>query len=362
MNRSPIEWTDRTVNFHRGCSRVSEGCRLCYAERIATRFSGEQAFQTFAERKDGQPHWTGKVELLEDELRAALRWTWPARFYKEHGRKPRVFSPSMSDPFHEGFSASSIGRFLALTQMRQDINWQVLTKRAERMFEVCRPDSDVHGWMMTHLHEWTGEWGDSTIWPLSNVDFGVSVEDQPAADEIIKFLLQTPAAVRFVSHEPALGAVNFNRIEVNPPGAGGTVFIDALRGTACSVGGQWDVAKLDWIICGGESGPGARPMHPDWARSVRDQCVAAGVPFFFKQWGAWTPATAEHGVTGSLMPDTGEQYTWIGLDGETQNPSAHGLKEPVMAIARVGKKAAGRLLDGREWNEFPNRCYLPSLC
>lgn len=138
-------------------------------------------------------------------------------------------------------------------------------------------------------------------------------------------------------------------------GRGGASSIDALTGRLNNpaIPGTPKYPGIDWVVLGGESGKGARPMHPDWARSVRDQCQAAGVPFFFKQWGEWAPATKDYGVSGSLMPDTGEKFTWIGGDGKTQNPSSHGLVDPVMAIARVGKHAAGRLLDGRTWDEFP---------
>lgn len=118
-------------------------------------------------------------------------------------------------------------------------------------------------------------------------------------------------------------------------------------------------ARFHWIIAGGESGPNARPAHPDWFRSVRDQCKAAAVPFFFKQWGEWEVASRENGHQGSVMPDTGEKYTWVGYDGKTQNPSSNGMVDPVWSMARVGKRRAGRLLDGREWNEFPRGTDIP---
>jgi protein gp37 len=166
----------------------------------------------------------------------------------------------------------------------------------------------------TSSHDW------SRITPLPNVWLGVSVENQAAADERIPLLLQIPAAVRFLSCEPLLGPVTFRwarwmQLPSRPDGSSGP--LDSLRG-------------IHWVIAGGESGAGARPMHPDWARSLRDECNAAGVPFFFKQWGAWYPA-------GRRILD---------------NPNMAMMDEE--ALYRVGKKAAGRLLDGREWNEFPN--------
>jgi hypothetical protein len=113
------------------------------------------------------------------------------------------------------------------------------------------------------------------------------------------------------------------------------------------------------VICGGESGKHARPMHPDWARSLRDQCIAAHVPFFFKQWGEWCPATESHRVSGHVMPESGimpcgKRASWIGWDGKLSCPSGHGLQDPVMAVARLGKKHTGRLLDGLLWNQHPS--------
>jgi protein gp37 len=167
-------------------------------------------------------------------------------------------------------------------------------------------------------------------WPLPNVWLGVTVENQEQADKRIPILLGIEAVKRFVSVEPMLGPVDLDRVWLNFDGE------------------IW----IDWLICGGESGPNARPVHPDWVRSLRDQCAAGGVPFMFKQWGEWCPATREYGVTGSCMPVTGEKFTWLGGDGKTQNPSSHGLSNP-FSMARMGKKAAGRLLDGKEYMEAP---------
>lgn len=177
-----------------------------------------------------------------------------------------------------------------------------------------------------------------TRWPRPNVWLGVSVENQQYADERIPHLLRTPAAVRWVSYEPALGPVDFTAL-----GEGDQRGLNALTGEFCHYDedtgdpcSHWD-ARIDWIVCGGESGPGARPMHPDWARSVRDQCVAAGVPFFFKQWGEWHPLSTTGGMQevpfGHYVLPTGDS--------------------PGFGFSRVGKKAAGRVLDGREWNEMP---------
>jgi protein gp37 len=250
-----IEWTDCTWNPVRGCSRVSEGCRNCYAERRAARFSaaplfgisGRKApFEGFAEMTPSGPRWTGRVELIASKLDEPLRW-----------RKPRrVFVNSMSDLFHEALDDDDIDRVFAVMKAASRHTFQVLTKRADRM---CR-----YG----HLTE-----------VVPNVWLGVSVEDQKTADERIPLLLETPAAVRFVSYEPALGPVDFRCLAPVDD-----YHTDALDTPDPS-------CRLHWVIVGGESGPGARPMHPDWPASLRRQCADAGTAFFFKQRGEWSPVS-----------------------------------------------------------------------
>lgn len=254
-----IEWTDATWNPIRGCSRVSEGCRNCYAERVAARFSGPgEAYEGLAVMKNGEPRWTGEVRFTEKHLRDPLRWKTPMR----------IFVNSMSDLFHPGVSDEMLVRIFEIMAMAPQHVYQILTKRPERM------------------RAWLGEVFAAD--PPRNWHFGVSVEDQKTADERLPILMQCKAAVRIVSYEPAIGPVDF----LKPLGVDGAV---------------------DWIICGGESGPGARPMHPEWARATRDFCIAAAIPFFFKQWGAF----------GSAV------------------------------MKRLGKTEAGSELDGREWKEYP---------
>lgn len=310
-----IEWTDSTWNPIRGCSRVSEGCRNCYAESVAARFSGPgQAYEGLAEfrvigkdtsQEHTEPRWTGEVRLIESHLRDPLRWKEPRK----------IFVNSMSDLFHEKVSADWIGEIFRTMLLAKQHMFQILTKRPDRM----------RGWFRDYY---------SNQLPSKNVWLGVSIEDQETANERIPMLLMTPAAVRFVSYEPALGPVDFTRIRHpdNPD-----IPIHSLK---CVV-----PKHLDWVICGGESGPRARPMHPEWARTVRDQCSAAGVPFFFKQWGAWIPGAA-NGFT-----------QWPEIDHSRpllmpEHPGRAGWDRHQVMLC-VGKHEAGSNLDGVEWKDFP---------
>lgn len=356
MNKTPIEWTDLTSNPIRAryritgatghtCEKISPGCKNCYASRLQPRF-GMPTFDGVSPSVD--------PFLDEGELQKLLK-----------RRKPcKVFLGDMTDIFGDWVPDEWLDRIFAVMALTPHVTYQILTKRSVRMKEYIMGVA-----YSSSLRIETAEYKidrsrfDATFraayphpWPLPNVHLGVSVETQEY-DYRITDLLATPAAVRYVSYEPALGPLKFVQNGVDylvgwKSEAGHDRLCDGSC-RRCPVENQVQTNKLDWIICGGESGPGARPMHPDWARSVRDQCVAAGVPFFFKQWGAWTPATSEFGIQGSLMPESADKFRWIGWDAKTQNPSSHGLTDPVMAITRVGKKVAGRLLDGREWNEFP---------
>lgn len=338
MSKTKIEWTETTWNPVRGCSRVSEGCRNCYAGRLAARFCGatetytlmrpgelsepeikQGPFWGFATRKG----WTGRVELIESKLEEPLHW-----------RKPRtVFVNSMSDLWHEKLPLRDVAKVYAVMRLAHWHSYQVLTKRPEvrlaafnspRFWElVAKAGGDI--WDKTHSRDpkEAPEMPTPWIWE------GVSVEDQATADERISLLLQTPAEVRFVSAEPLLGPVSFRWAKWQ-----------ALKEHPY-VNNEYDGLRcLDWVIVGGESGPGARPMDLAWVRSIRDQCVAAGVPFFFKGWGEWLP-------TGQKLP--------FGAATMTDPPDEHTPGQPMGQdyTYRVGKKAAGRLLDGREWNEMP---------
>lgn len=290
-DKTGIEWTDATWNPVTGCTKVSQGCKFCYAETVAERFWAKQ----YPPNEDGTPRKFTDVRMHYERLNQPLMWKKPRR----------IFVNSMSDLFHEkvpNFFISSVFEVMASTPHH---TYQILTKRPELMQE--------------YVYQWTNL---NSVLP--NVWLGVSVEDQKAADERIPWLLKTPAAVRFLSCEPLLGPIDLTG---NPEGLMWP-WAEAIQN------GQ----SFDWVICGGESGQNARPMHPDWACSLRDQCQEAGVPFFFKQWGEWKPGLDEF------------------IEGDNRPRTAINLKsssDEYQVMQRVGKKAAGRLLDGREWNEFP---------
>jgi protein gp37 len=293
---TPIEWTEETWNPTRGCSRVSEGCRNCYAEKQALRFSANgQPFQGFTTKVNGHAAWTGRVELIEKRLEEPLHWKRPRR----------VFVNSMSDLFHESLPDAAIDRVVAVMARCPQHTFQILTKRPDRMrayitagfgFYARRRVQDVLKPVYWRL-------ADRLIynWPLPNVWLGVSVEDQATADSRIPVLLKTPSAVRFVSYEPALGLIDFRNIRE------GT--IDALSGSDFdqitspplrrTSDKRRNLPPLDWVIVGGESGPGARPFDIEWARSVINQCRLYGVACFVKQIGACSGVVTAHHKGGN---------------------------------------------------------------
>ena len=284
-DRSTIEWTDATWNPVTGCTHVSEGCRYCYAERVLPRTG--QSFD--------------KVVCHPDRLEAPLHW-----------RKPRrIFVNSLSDLFHEDVPDEFIRTVFKVMGEARQHTFQVLTKRPERMRAYTQSLLDENDFP-------TLSGSTEEPFPWSNVWLGISCEDQKTADERIPLLLQTPAAVRFISAEPLLGPIDLSRI------GGKSAMAYRMIGV--------EPRRLDWVIVGGESGPHARPMHPDWARSLRDQCFAVDVPFFFKQWGEWAPDEM--------------------LDSE-RGTTARSRQVDGIWMTRFGKKAAGRILDGRTWDELP---------
>lgn len=259
-DKTKIQWTDATWNPLRGCSRVSDGCRNCYAESVAHRFSGPgMPYEGLTRVVNGRPAWTGEVRTVPELLDQPLRWKRPRR----------IFVNSMSDLFHENVPDDFLPWPFAVMATAKQHVFQVLTKRPERMRRVMNDGAFFDAVACMALQVYGAEIT-ADDWPLSNVWLGVSVENQAAADERIPLLLDTPAAVRWISAEPLLGPVS-----TVVPFDGATV--DAARGA------RPGIPRIDWIVAGGESGPHARPMHPDWVRSLRDQCAAAGVPFHLKQ-------------------------------------------------------------------------------
>jgi protein gp37 len=365
-----IEWTDRTWGPVRGCAPVSPGCTNCYAQRQAHRFAGRgEPFDglTRAREKLG-PVWTGQARFIASALVEPLTWKTPQR----------VFVNSMSDLFHQDITNEQIAAIFGVMGAARQHTFQVLTKRPERMvkwFEWLKERrlSNAVICASSAAFQLDGVRDRGPVralnplapWPLPNVWIGVSVEDQQRADERIPLLLRTPAAVRFLSCEPLLSPIDLAMLHHDS-----ITNFDALRGRhGLSLSG--DCEKLDLVIVGGESGPGARPMHPAWARSLRDQCLAAGVPFFFKQWGDWAPFVDESRYTHGgaekrphlWLSETGEQGdcwiydddgSWSNWTGTPPPRDASG-HTPVAIFHRSGKKAAGRALDGREWNEMPRK-------
>jgi protein gp37 len=305
---SKIEWTDATWNVVIGCDKVSPGCDHCYAIRTAHRMQANPnpkiAAAYAGTEADGE--WTGKVNLIHDRLDLPLRWTKPKK----------IFVNAQSDLFHADVPDDFIARVWAVMALAPQHTFQILTKRPARMRALLnseRFDELFAEALYTTEHPRGEEQAEpigSAPGPLPNVWLGVSVEDQKRADLRVPALLMTPAAVRFLSMEPLLGPVDLTRIAYTD---GGGTHLDVANGRH-GIPDLWQAPAqhIDWVIVGGESGPGARPMHPTWVDRLRDQCVAAGVAFHFKQWGSHD----EHGTP-------------------------------------THKKAAGRELDGRTWDEFP---------
>ncbi len=363
-DNTKIEWADATINAVNGCSVVSPGCTNCYAMRLAgtrmkhhpsragltmpTKAGPAVAEGTARSRAKPKHVWTGEVRLSETALLQPLKWKRPRRiFWNAHG-----------DLFHENVPDEWIDRVFAVCALTPQHTHMILTKRSARMREYFNGPIGLDG---KHLRralwrEAIPESHENTLtsvpFPLPNVWLGVSVEDQTRADERIPDLLATPAAVRFISAEPLLGPLNLNTVKMidYETEGGGSVqgWESALNGKRFNEWQDGDSEgwpKLDWVIAGGESGPGARPMHPDWARSLRDQCAAAGVAFHFKQWGEWV-------FEDQLYDDPGDDL----FDGKGNPVSAktHWWPEAdEFASFKVGKKRAGRLLDGRTHDEFP---------
>lgn len=322
---SKIEWTHHTFNPWRGCTKVSAGCDNCYAEKM----SGRNPKTLGVWGKHGT-----RVVASDAMWREPLKWN---RAAEQAGERHRVFCASLADVF-EGNETLPDYTYHSIVAARQrlfrlivdtpHLDWLLLTKRPQNVEAVLKQAfPSFAGLDVSRANPFIDAW-------LDRVWLGTSVEDQKTADERIPELLKIPAKVRFLSMEPLLGPVDLSRWlvpwnrAVDHSGAFPTHILgprdDGIYPMDCDCG--WSNENddhIDWVIVGGESGPKARPMHPDWVRSIRDQCQEAGVPFFFKQWGEWLPHQPTTNITGGPF------------------------------FERVGKKLAGRLLAGREWNELP---------
>lgn len=358
-DKTHIEWADATVNAINGCSVVSPGCTNCYAMRLAgTRLKHHPSRAGLTMDSKAGPVWTGEVRLDEKQLMQPLRWRRPRKiFWNAHG-----------DLFHPAVPDEWIDRVFAVCALTPQHTHMILTKRPERMREYITANRWQEIFDEAYGLSDAGRTDNAPQeqWPLPNVWLATSVEDQARADERIPHLLATPAAKRFLSCEPLLGPVDLIGAEQDGPLRDGelTNIDDPLQ---IRYGGP----RLDWIIVGGESGPGARPMHPDWVRSLRDQCAAAGVPFFFKQWGEWIGGTwsGDGEMVAFSSPDMGDEArafmrgvadrdeqmcddSWWGRlkvwSDEEVMPDGSGA-----ASFRVGKKRAGNLLDEQQHLAFP---------
>lgn len=297
MAETAIEWTEVTWNPTTGCDKISAGCDHCYALTMAKRLKamGQAKYQNDGDLRTSGPGFG--LTVHEDALKIPYGWTKPTL----------VFVNSMSDLFHARVPLDFVRRVFEVIADTPQHTYQVLTKRSTRLRRV----------------------GESLNWP-PNLWMGVSVENAEQAYRIDDLRL-APAQVRFLSCEPLIGPL-----------------------------GDIDLAGIHWVIGGGESGPGARPMHPFWARSLRDQCQAAAVPFFFKQWGAWAPRGRLR--DGEPLPADNDRTLILNVDGATRGRAAGSLTNHLSEFSdgshcevmeNVGKKAAGRLLDGTTWDEFP---------
>jgi len=366
-----IEWAEHSWNPIVGCGVLSPGCTNCYAMTMAARIEamnaalppghGESTHYAGTTRKvNGKAVWTGKLALAGDDVLLA-----PVR-----RKKPTTyFVNSMGDLFHEDCPDAWIDRVFAVMALCPQHTFQVLTKRAARMQDYCgAPDIVDRVWSAadrisaaSFARRDQGAQPGELPWPLRNVWLGVSTEDQKRADERIPHLLATPAAVRFISAEPLLGAIDLTAIrwhdedaEIRANALTAEAWVENSESASAYTNEADGNTKLDWVIVGGESGPDARPMHPDCARGLRDQCAAAGVAFFFKQWGAWEVALDRdrddpdwRADYSCRFADRGK-YKWLNLEGGC---GFHGERFYVMR--RVGKKAAGRLLDGVAHSAMP---------
>lgn len=371
---SKIEWTHHTFNSWEGCEKISPGCANCYAERRDRQYHDGGHWGPNGTRKTmSEAYWRQPVKwnLQRSQCSICKHWNHPGfTICQKKGcdgtdkdfdfvKRPRVFCSSLADVFEQRENLVTT-RFRLFNLIRQtpNLDWLVLTKRPQNILPIlkeavdlcadCRLEDGHRDCAFTHHHQWLTDWIEGR--PPRNVWLGTSVEDQQRADERIPELLKVSALVRFLSCEPLLGPIDlrlgpYGRETRSVPAFGRTI-------RQYLVGGKWTqepplFRPIDWVIAGGESGPNARPAHPDWFRSLRDQCNAAGVAFHFKQFGEYAP------IEQAFQQ---REMIWINRDGRTTQPGKYSwniTNQGWEMVARVGKKAAGRILDGRTWDEVP---------
>jgi len=380
---SKIQWTEDTWNPVLGCSKISPGCKHCYAINHVHRMAGNpnpkirEANEGLTVIQGGEPNWTGKVRLIPERLEIPLRKRKPTRY----------FVNSLSDLFHEELSYADIASVFGSMGLSSQHTFQILTKRSGRMLEWFEqggprksdsPQYDMAGCAASALarrtlinmgelsedeftqsenhwidrYPWLHASGPMMLWPLPNVWLGVSVESRDYLHRI-DHLRRTPAAVRFLSLEPLLEDLgNIGDYLKNRCPECGRFWKRGWRDCPNGIGCNGRPSGgIDWVIVGGESGKGASPMHPEWVRSIRDQCVAAGVPFFFKQWGSAVPwdCTEQTRPNSFILLRDGSVGNLSHLDRDIYPNFLH---RPQIMM-RAPKKLAGRTLDGRTWDQMP---------
>lgn len=305
-----IEWAHATINNWWGCTKVSPGCAHCYADALSNRL-GKDIWGPGKPREDHRP---GSEKTALKLHRKATR----------ENRRLRIFGGSMCDWLDPEVPPEWLADMLDLIRRTPRLDWLLLTKRPELWSRRINQVMDVaharcNGYLLDPMRAWLRGWFFATSIP-HNIWIGATAEDQPRLEQRLPALINIPARIRFLSCEPLLGPLDLGHAYPNPFG-------------------HIERDLIHWVICGGESGPKARPMHPDWAGHLRTQCVEAHIPFYFKQWGEWLPNC---------------QYQEN--DHERLAPLERGERQLDMATTtyRVGKKHAGRQLDGQTWNQIPN--------
>ena len=350
-----IEWCDHTFNPWVGCTKVSPACDHCYAEAWAKR-AGRDVWGA------GKP----RQRTTDANWRQPLKWNAEAA---RTGTRPRVFCASLADVFDNEVDPEWRADLFRLIAATPDLDWLLLTKRIGNVMNMVNGVAGLSRLGSHAGHLMAHHWRNGT--PPPNVWLGATVVNQEEADRDIPKLLVVPAAKRFLSIEPMLGPVDIETIRNTDFGEGQPYLHPLIGLVGDGHGDSCRAPAIDWVIVGGESGHGARPMHPDWARSLRDQCQSAGVPLLFKQWGEWLPGqndvhphangrrVAHHqdgswGVTNRQV-NASNYVTWdeSGSLHRGSLKSAPSHRRVHAWAQRVGKKTAGRLLDGRTWDEFP---------